>query len=263
MLEQLLPLFSSRLIATEPRSAATWSPPRPLATLARSCSRSTPSSRWRAPRGERRLRLIDFFLGYRKTALAQGELMISVALAAPAPGPEQRFYKVSKRVLDDISTVARWLRARPSPGSRAHHRALRSLMAASPPRRSAQPEPRARGRQAVEPRHARLLLGRARLSRYPADRSRAAARPTGARWWGSCSRISSPKRHPIPPPCERAAMNLRESQPIAEAPLQYRGADARPRVPLHHESAEGHVTGRAQYVDDLAAKSRTWPTPGR
>jgi xanthine dehydrogenase small subunit len=51
------------------------------------------------------LPLSEFFLGYRRTALAAGELIRAVRIAGPTPA-FQRFYKVSKRVLDDISTVA-------------------------------------------------------------------------------------------------------------------------------------------------------------
>jgi len=52
-----------------------------------------------------RVALRDFFLDYRKTALAAGELIVSVHIPLPQPRL-QRFYKVSKRVLDDISTVS-------------------------------------------------------------------------------------------------------------------------------------------------------------
>jgi xanthine dehydrogenase small subunit len=56
-------------------------------------------------RGERTVPLSGFFLDYRKTALEPGELIRSVLI--PKPLPEvARFYKASKRRLDDISTVA-------------------------------------------------------------------------------------------------------------------------------------------------------------
>jgi xanthine dehydrogenase small subunit len=109
MLAQLLPLFSSRLIrnrATLGGNLATASPigdssPALLAldaevTVARAAAgRST----WR------RIALGDLFAGYRRTTLARDELIVSVHLPRPLPAL-QRFYKVSKRVLDDISTVA-------------------------------------------------------------------------------------------------------------------------------------------------------------
>src|SRR5689334_5415545 len=55
-------------------------------------------------RGERTVPLESFFVGYRKTALQSGEVLVSVIL--PKPFPEVvRFYKVAKRRADDISTV--------------------------------------------------------------------------------------------------------------------------------------------------------------
>ena len=49
--------------------------------------------------------LADFFTGYRTTALRQGDVVVAVRIPRPLP-PLLRFYKVSKRRLDDISTVA-------------------------------------------------------------------------------------------------------------------------------------------------------------
>ena len=55
--------------------------------------------------GRRPIALSSFFTGYRKTALAAGEIITAVEI--PKPFPESlRFYKVAKRRLDDISTVA-------------------------------------------------------------------------------------------------------------------------------------------------------------
>jgi xanthine dehydrogenase small subunit len=55
--------------------------------------------------GRRTLPLAEFFTGYRKTALRPGEIVTTIEI--PKPFPEHvRFYKVAKRRLDDISTVA-------------------------------------------------------------------------------------------------------------------------------------------------------------
>ena len=55
--------------------------------------------------GRRRVPISTFFTGYRRTVLQPGELIVSIDI--PTPLPEHlRFYKVSKRRLDDISTVA-------------------------------------------------------------------------------------------------------------------------------------------------------------
>jgi xanthine dehydrogenase small subunit len=55
--------------------------------------------------GRRSIPLSSFFTGYRKTAMAAGELIAAVEIPKPLPA-FVRFYKVAKRRLDDISTVA-------------------------------------------------------------------------------------------------------------------------------------------------------------
>jgi xanthine dehydrogenase small subunit len=104
-LRQLLPLFSSRLVrnrATLGGNLATASPigDSPPALLSLGAELTLMSRE-----GQRRIALVDFFLGYRKTALRPGDFIQSVHLPRPLPRV-QRFYKVSKRVLDDISSVA-------------------------------------------------------------------------------------------------------------------------------------------------------------
>ncbi|MFT3923460.1 MAG: FAD binding domain-containing protein [Myxococcales bacterium] len=110
LLEQLMPLFASPLIrnrATLGGSLVTASPigdPAPvlLALDAELVLRSA--------RGERHVPLSEFFQGYRRSALTPGELVASVRIPrSPSAGSRasvQRFYKVSKRITDDISTVA-------------------------------------------------------------------------------------------------------------------------------------------------------------
>jgi xanthine dehydrogenase small subunit len=55
-------------------------------------------------RGRRTVPLSEFFLGYRKTALRPGEILLSVSIPKPLPD-RTAFFKVAKRSLDDISTV--------------------------------------------------------------------------------------------------------------------------------------------------------------
>jgi xanthine dehydrogenase small subunit len=55
--------------------------------------------------GRRTRALSSFFPGYRRTALRPGEMIVAIEI--PKPLPEcLRFYKITKRRLDDISTVA-------------------------------------------------------------------------------------------------------------------------------------------------------------
>ena len=103
--KELLPLFSSRLIrnrATLGGNLATASPigDSPPVLLALGAEIDVASAA-----GERTLPLTELFTGYRRTALAPGELIVRVRIPKPYPSIA-RFYKVSKRVHDDISTVA-------------------------------------------------------------------------------------------------------------------------------------------------------------
>ena len=55
--------------------------------------------------GERTVPLHTFFRAYRQTSLERGEILRSVRIPKPLP-THARFYKVAKRRVDDISTVA-------------------------------------------------------------------------------------------------------------------------------------------------------------
>jgi xanthine dehydrogenase small subunit len=55
--------------------------------------------------GERIESLTSFFAGYRRTTMQPGEILVAVRVPKPLPALA-RFYKVAKRKLDDISTVA-------------------------------------------------------------------------------------------------------------------------------------------------------------
>ena len=110
LLSALLPLFSSRLIRTRATlggnlgtaSPISDSPPVLLALdaeleLVHASATGTLERRW--------VPLAGFFLSYRKTLLAPDELIASVRIPKPYAAI-QRFYKVSKRTMDDISSVA-------------------------------------------------------------------------------------------------------------------------------------------------------------
>ncbi|MCI9887281.1 FAD binding domain-containing protein [Micrococcales bacterium 31B] len=109
LLEALLPLFASPLI----RNAATLggnlasgspiadSPPVLLALNAE----VTLARVGRGGLERRTVALSDYFIDYRKTARAADEIIESVRVPLPL-ATRSRFYKVSKRRLDDISSVA-------------------------------------------------------------------------------------------------------------------------------------------------------------
>ncbi len=105
LLEQLLPLFSSRLIRNRATLGGNLGTASPIGDSAPALLALGTELELVSGRGTRRLPLSDFFVSYRKTALEPGELIRALRIARPMPA-FQRFYKVSKRVLDDISTVA-------------------------------------------------------------------------------------------------------------------------------------------------------------
>ncbi|MBK8666628.1 MAG: xanthine dehydrogenase small subunit [Burkholderiales bacterium] len=55
--------------------------------------------------GERRLPIEDFYLAYRKTALAPDEVLRAIEVPRPQPGEYVQAWKISKRLEDDISAV--------------------------------------------------------------------------------------------------------------------------------------------------------------
>ncbi|HVH97828.1 MAG TPA: xanthine dehydrogenase small subunit [Enhygromyxa sp.] len=105
LLDELLPLFSSRLIrnrATLGGNLVNASPigdgPPVLLALDAEVELASEAS-------VRTVALAEFFTGYRKTVLAPGELLTKIRVPRRQPSLAH-FYKVSKRVLDDISTIA-------------------------------------------------------------------------------------------------------------------------------------------------------------
>ncbi len=89
-----------------------------------------------SPRGARELPLEEFFLGYRKTALAPDEVIQSFTLPRLRPGEHFFCDKVSKRRDQDISTVAGAYRLRLRNGKVEEARLAFGGMAAIPKRAS-------------------------------------------------------------------------------------------------------------------------------
>ncbi len=104
-LEQLLPLFSSRLIRNRATLGGNLATASPIGDLAPALLALDARIELVSSAGTRELPLTNWFQGYRRTALAARELVRAVRVPRPFP-LFQRLYKVSKRTLDDISTVA-------------------------------------------------------------------------------------------------------------------------------------------------------------
>jgi xanthine dehydrogenase small subunit len=105
LLHQLLPLFSSRLIRNRATLGGNLATASPIGDSSPVLLALEAQLTLTGAQGSRRVPLRDFFVGYRKTALGVGELIEAIHIPLPLPR-QQRFYKISKRVLDDISAVA-------------------------------------------------------------------------------------------------------------------------------------------------------------
>ncbi len=87
--------------------------------------------------GMRRLKLADFFLDYRKTALGTGEIVSKLRVPLPAKSQTLGAYKVSKRHDDDISAVCAVFALTLAEGRIVAARAAFGGMAAIPKRAAA------------------------------------------------------------------------------------------------------------------------------
>ncbi len=105
VIAEWLPLFASPLIRNRATLGGNLATASPIGDSAPMLLALAAEVRIASLTGERTAKLHDFFLGYRKTQLAPGEILRSIRI--PKPLPELvRFYKAAKRAMDDISTVA-------------------------------------------------------------------------------------------------------------------------------------------------------------
>ncbi len=105
MLAQLWPLFASRPIRNRATLGGNLATASPIGDGSVALLGLDARVRLVSAEGARTLPLDAFFVGYRRTALREGEFIEAVEIPEPLP-TVQRFEKVAKRVLDDISTVA-------------------------------------------------------------------------------------------------------------------------------------------------------------
>jgi xanthine dehydrogenase small subunit len=105
VLTELFPLFSSRLIRNRATLGGNLANASPIGDSAPALLALGAEVVLASASGERTIGVHELFTGYRKTALKAGEVIATVRIPKPFP-TLNRFYKVSKRVHDDISTVA-------------------------------------------------------------------------------------------------------------------------------------------------------------
>jgi xanthine dehydrogenase molybdopterin binding subunit/xanthine dehydrogenase small subunit len=201
--------------------------------------------------GERTVPLSEFFTGYRKTALGPDEIIREVVIprSGPGPGLERRtdFLKVSKRRELDISIVAAAFAVDLDGNGVVRRARLAYGGVAATPSRARGAEAALEGRKLAE---AAARVSEILASEFkPIDDVRAGA---GYR--------------------RGLVVSLWEKFVSGDASLAQDGrldfAPGDPESPvdpsraLRHESGAGHVTGRAQYADDIAQRRPmldVWP----
>ena len=199
--------------------------------------------------GERTVPLADFFVAYRKTVLQPGEIMREVVLphGGPATGLTRRveFFKVSKRRELDISIVAAAFRVDLDATGIVRTARLAFGGVAATPVRALAVEAALVGKKLTDPAAATLLL----------DAFKPIADARGGAEY---------RRGLIASLWEKFVAG--EQSLAQDADLDFVhdrkwGGEDVSRT-LMHESAVGHVTGRAMYVDDTAQRRRmleAWP----
>lgn len=105
LLAELFPLFASRPVRNRATLGGNLATASPIGDAAPVLLALGAQVRMVSAAGERLVPLEQFFIGYRRTALAPGEVIAGVRVSLPLP-QQSRFYKVAKRQRDDISTVA-------------------------------------------------------------------------------------------------------------------------------------------------------------
>jgi xanthine dehydrogenase small subunit len=105
LVRQWWPLFASLAIRNRASLGGNLATASPIGDGAPMLLALDARVRLTGPGGDRVLPLSAFFPDYRRSALEPGELIVSIDIPKPFP-MFTRFYKVAKRRMDDISTVA-------------------------------------------------------------------------------------------------------------------------------------------------------------
>jgi xanthine dehydrogenase molybdopterin binding subunit/xanthine dehydrogenase small subunit len=200
-------------------------------------------------KGERTVPLAELFTGYRQTVLKPGEIMREIVLPRGGPGPgltrRVDFLKVSKRRELDISIVAAAFRVDLDAAGIVRRARLAYGGVAAMTTRALKAEAALVGKKLNEPAVVSLL----RDTYQPIDDTRGGA---------------AYRRGLVVSLWEKFVSG--ETSEAQDADLGFAGDDKwtveDPSRALGHESAVGHVTGRALYVDDTAQRRKmldVWP----
>lgn len=241
-LSKMLAVFASRPIRNRASLGGNLVTASPIGDLAPVLLSLDASVALASKRGVREVALAEFFVGYRSTVLAKDEVMLSVRIPRRRPSAtcQVASYKVSKRRELDISIVAAAFRL-----ERNEHGVITTARLAY-------------GGVAAMPSRARATEACLEGQRWePATLER--AKETLAQEFSPIDDVrsgASYRRGLIVSLFEKFWLgeeSAAQDEPLDFSPApQY--AEAEASYALKHESAVGHVTGTAVYVDDQARK---------
>ncbi|MHB2019642.1 MAG: xanthine dehydrogenase molybdopterin binding subunit [Candidatus Xenobia bacterium] len=241
-LQKMLRVFASRQIRNRATLAGNLATASPIGDMAPVLLALDASLELRSLSGTRQVPLDAFFVGYRRTLLQPGEMI--AAIDVPAPRGRVDSYKVSKRRELDISIVAAAFCIETDDAGRIRHARLAYGGVAATPVRARQTEAFLLGRTVDTEALAMLAQ-----EFTPMDDVRAGA----AYRRGLVVSLLEKFWH-------------RESSLAQEGALTWEPGPTWPagraEQVLPHESATGHVSGRAQYVDDTVRSKPfldVWP----
>jgi xanthine dehydrogenase molybdopterin binding subunit/xanthine dehydrogenase small subunit len=250
-LGRMINVFASRQIRNRATVAGNLITASPIGDLAPVLLALDASVTLEGPEGEREVPLDAFFTGYRQTVRQPDEVLTRVRLPHPGQGVESMSFKVSKRRELDIAIVSACFSVSLSKDGRVQEARLAYGGVAATPIRAKATEQALIGRPWIL-RTVKELRAGLEAEFTPLDDVRSGA---------------SFRRDLVGSLLEKFVIG--DFAPSVEGPLTFESdesfADSRKAAEsfaLHHESAIGHATGRARYVDD-AARSRNclvlWP----
>ncbi|MBL8786619.1 MAG: xanthine dehydrogenase molybdopterin binding subunit [Deltaproteobacteria bacterium] len=253
-IQKMLLVFASRPIRNRASLAGNLVTASPIGDMAPVLMSLDASVRLVSAQGERVVALADFFTAYRKTVLAPDEVLLEVILPRPRPVEGQRrvdSYKVSKRRELDISIVAAGFAVEvDAAGVVTHARLAYGGVAATPVR--------AKKTEA-------FLVGKA-WDAATVEAAKAVLADEFAPIEDVRSGVAY-RRGLIVSLFDK--FWLGEVSAAQDGELDFAGSEAleeavgdRASFALKHESAIGHVTGTAIYVDDQARRRvmlEMWP----
>jgi xanthine dehydrogenase molybdopterin binding subunit/xanthine dehydrogenase small subunit len=236
MLRKMLWAFASRPVRNRATVAGNLVTASPIGDLAPILLALDASVVLVSAKAERTVPLAAFFTAYRKTVLAQDEVLLRVVVPRPSKNAKLESYKVSKRREMDISIVSAAFCVELDGANNVKHVRLAYGGVAATPARALKTEGFLLGKRWERA----TIVAAMQISEFtPLNDVRSGARFRA----GAIGALLEKFFDGATSESQDVPLSYTEVGPWSEAD---------PSRALTHESARGHVTGAAQYVDDVA-----------